>query len=364
MPEPSLGTLFGIVAASPAETAVHKPPKPLREVLSDAGRKALGGGIPGMAAMATQVLSLMWMRTTINYQYRYGTDTMTALKTLYREGGVPRFYRGVLPALIQGPMSRFGDTAANAGTLALLDSYDTTRGLPLGVKTLAASTAAGAFRVFLMPVDTCKTIMQVEGKDALAALSSKVRTAGPGVLYHGALASAAATFVGHYPWFATYNYLNATLPKAPADDLPRKLGRSAVIGFCSSFISDVCSNSIRVIKTTKQTTKEATTYPQVARMIIAKDGLVGLFGRGLKTKIIANGVQGICFTIVWRLGQDWWESHHVGVAPTSPQLAAAGAAAAAATPANGGGGGDEQVRLAAATPAEEPAAAAAAGGSK
>ncbi len=45
--------------------------------------------------------------------------------------------------------------------------------------------------------------LQVEGKDALAHLAGKVRTSGPGVLYHGALAASAATFVGHYPWFAT-----------------------------------------------------------------------------------------------------------------------------------------------------------------
>lgn len=44
------------IAASPAEGSIEpKPPKPLGEVLSDAGRKALGGGIPGMVAMATQV---------------------------------------------------------------------------------------------------------------------------------------------------------------------------------------------------------------------------------------------------------------------------------------------------------------------
>ncbi len=45
-----------IIAASPAEGSTEpKPPKPLGEVLSDAGRKALGGGVPGMVAMATQV---------------------------------------------------------------------------------------------------------------------------------------------------------------------------------------------------------------------------------------------------------------------------------------------------------------------
>lgn len=38
-----------------------------------------------------------------------------ALRHLYKEGGVVRFYRGLGPALLQGPLSRFGDTAANAG---------------------------------------------------------------------------------------------------------------------------------------------------------------------------------------------------------------------------------------------------------
>ena len=67
------------------------------------------------------------------------------------------------------------------------------------------------------------------------------------------------------------------------------------------------SNSLRVIKTTKQTSAEAVTYPQVVRNIIAKDGLVnGLLIRGLGTKILANGLQGMMFTVLWRLGQDWW----------------------------------------------------------
>ena len=32
------------------------------------GDRALGGGLPGASAMAIQVLSLMWLRTTVNYQ--------------------------------------------------------------------------------------------------------------------------------------------------------------------------------------------------------------------------------------------------------------------------------------------------------
>jgi hypothetical protein len=63
--------------------------------------------------MAIQVFSLMWMRTTMNYQFKNGGGFVSTLRTLYSEGGVVRFYRGILPALIIGPMSRFGDTAAN-----------------------------------------------------------------------------------------------------------------------------------------------------------------------------------------------------------------------------------------------------------
>jgi hypothetical protein len=111
--------------------------------------------------MGINVLSLMWIRTTINFQYRYGTGTMEAFRTLYKDGGIPRFYRGLLPALIQGPLSRFGDTAANTGTLAALEAFEFTSNLPVGLKTVAASVGAAGFRILLMPVDTFKTTMFV-----------------------------------------------------------------------------------------------------------------------------------------------------------------------------------------------------------
>lgn len=130
-----------------------------------------------------------------------GMTTTAAMKTLYKEGGVLRFYRGVGPALIQGPMSRFGDTAANAGVLTLLNESASTKDLPIPIKTAAASAAAGGFRIFLMPVDALKTTMQVEGKNGIPILMSKIRTGGVSVLYHGALAAAAATWAGHFPWW-------------------------------------------------------------------------------------------------------------------------------------------------------------------
>lgn len=275
------------------------------EIRQKAVKRATGGGIAGASAMGIQVVSLMWLRTTMNYQYRNGTTTTQALKHLYNDGGrglggIRRFYRGIGPGLIQGPMSRFGDTAANTGTLTLMNAHPMTKDLPVAAKTLAASGAAASWRICLMPVDACKTILQVEGKGALGKLAGKVRAGGPQVLWHGALAACTATFVGHYPWFATFNTLDEKLPKADPNSLLQKLSRRALMGFCASVISDTCSNSIRVTKTFKQTSTTPVTYPQAVRMVIEKDGLVGLFGRGLKTRILANGVQGLMFSILWK----------------------------------------------------------------
>merc|ERR1719394_2092328 len=123
-------------------------------IIEKGSARALGSGGAGATAMVIQVCSLMWMRTIMNYQYRYGTTTKIAAQTLWKEGGIRRFYRGVLPALFQGPLSRFGDTAANTGMLTLLNSMDSTKDLSVGIKTVAASASAAAFRIFLMPIDT------------------------------------------------------------------------------------------------------------------------------------------------------------------------------------------------------------------
>ncbi|CAM9197810.1 unnamed protein product [Ascophyllum nodosum] len=290
------------IMSSTASSGPSSTPKPealtTKEILDKSLKRAVGGGVSGALAMGINVGTLMWMRTTINYQLRHGGGTFEALRTLYSQGGIPRFYRGVGPALIQGPMSRFGDTAANTGILALMESYDSTRELPVGVKTLCASVAAALWRIFLMPVDTTKTMMQVEGKDGFPALVKKVKAKGPMVLYHGAIAASTATLVGHYPWFLTYNYLQEAIPKQ--DTTAKKLGRNAIIGFCSSVVSDTCSNSIRVVKVYKQSHTEGVSYVQAVREVINQDGLKGLFGRGLQTKIVANGMQGLLFSVLWK----------------------------------------------------------------
>lgn len=282
-------------------TAEDAPPT-FGEIMDKAKNKAFRGGLAGMGAGVVQVLTTMWLRTTINYQYRHGTTTATAFRTLYSQGGIPRFYKGLAPCLIQNPLCKFGDTAANAGAFALLDSYPVTKELPSAVKSVFASACAATWRIFMMPVDTVKTIMQVEGNNGLSMLAAKFKSGGPTVFYQGAGATVAATFAGHFPWYATFNFLQAKVPQQ--DDMLMKLVRNAGIGFTCSFTADTVSNSLRVVKVTKQTYHEPISYRKAVSIVIEKDGVIGLFTRGLGTKILANGFQGIMFTVTWKFFEE------------------------------------------------------------
>ena len=99
-------------------------------------------------------------------------------------------------------------------------------------------------------------------------------------------------------WFFTYNFLSEKIPKQETTMM--ELGRRALMGFCASAVSDTCSNSIRIIKVYKQSHPDQLTYPQVVSMVLAESGVFGLFFRGLETKILANGLQGILFSILWK----------------------------------------------------------------
>ena len=220
------------------------------------------------------------------------------------------------------------------GILALFDTLPQTQGLPLPLKTACGSAAAGLWRILLMPIDTSKTAMQVQGKEGLDQLWKSVADAGsPGPLYRGAFAQAAATTVGHFPWFATYNFLNDQLPVVDVagteNGLFLSLVRSAFLGLAASCVSDCTSNSLRVIKTTKQTIqleskadetpleqeegsasagsirkKKIMSYPEVVAYIIETDGVAGLFGRGLQTRLLTNAIQGAAFSVLWKYFQN------------------------------------------------------------
>ena len=108
-----------------------------------------------------------------------------------------------------------------------------------------------------------------------------------------------------------------------------KLCRHAVCGFGATCVSDVVSNVIRVLKTTVQTAEVSISYTEVqrdigeiwadagrcrpsnpnpnpnpnqaAKQVIEKEGVIGLFTRGLGTRLLTNGIQASLFSVVWKV---------------------------------------------------------------
>ena len=258
--------------------------------INDIINKSIKNGLSGGSAMVFQVSTLMWLRTTMNYQFKNGGGTLDTIKLLYKEGGVPRFYRGYLFALMNGPISRFGDTAMNDFAQRYFQDQN------MMVRTGIGSLGATSWRVLIMPNDACKSHLQIHGKEGLNILRGKIRTQGVPVLWNGAGASISANFIGHYPWFLTYNYLQENIPKWGDN---RDMLRSMAIGFSSSSISDTVSNSIRVLKINRQTSIESQSYYQAFREIVKKEGTIGFLTRGLKTKILINGIQSSMFVLIY-----------------------------------------------------------------
>ena len=258
-------------------------------------QKALKSGLNGFKAMTIQVFSLMWLRTIMNYQYKNGGSFKEVFLKLYKEGGIRRFYSGIIPALIQGPLCRFGDTFSNTIILNFLKQSS----IPIFIKTGIASGTSGIIRIILSPVDTLKTMQQVEGKNALKKLSKKIKENGFLSLYDGALANGLLNILGHYPWFLVHNYLDKYLPLYD-NNIILRLMRNAFIGFASSCVSDIISNSIRVLKTSIQTGEGKKSYKEIFEEIKKKEGIKEVFVRGLNTRLITNGIQGLMFNILWK----------------------------------------------------------------
>lgn len=265
---------------------------PSNPIFEKALNRSLNAGAAGYSAMVFQVTSMMWLRTTMNYQFKNGGTTLSTLKLLYKDGGIPRFYRGVSFALINAPIARFGDTAANVGVMSYLEDSDMSK----ANKTFIGSSIAGLWRITIMPIDAFKSHLQIHGNDGISILKKKIAKEGYKSLYNGAKASYFGTLVGHFPWFYTYNYLQDEIPKQESAIL--NFLRSGSIGFCSSATSDIVSNSIRIMKINKQTGNEAS-YKEVVENVLKKDGVVGMFTRGLKTKLLINGLQGFIFVVVF-----------------------------------------------------------------
>jgi len=297
-------------------------PGSTRANLWNSFQDAWGAGKAGFSAAIVSVLTLMWLKTATVYQYRYGGDLKSALKKLMAQGGISRLYQGMPIALVEGPLARFGDTAAQVGVLAFLNSFPETAALPIPIRTAAVSINVCVWRILCLPLDTSKVALQVEGPGALEQLKKKVMEQGPAPLFQGWLPSTLEVVVKDFPFFLTYNYLALYLPTASKDQVLLALLRAAFIGVAASCSGDIVSNSLRVIKTTQQTgalnrngtlaarkalgdkgAEGGLSIREALALVLETDGIKGLLGRGLKSRLLGSAIQGALFNVLWKYFQ-------------------------------------------------------------
>eukprot|EP00913_Durusdinium_trenchii_P008530 g8010.t2 len=278
-----------LIFAMPAFDAQAVQKTKMKAVMAQALQKAWRSGSMGFLAGTSQVLVFMWLRTAMNYQYKFGGSLREVLQKLWAEGGLLRLYQGLFWAILQVPLSRFGDVAANDLSLAVARVWV----LPLSMTTFLGSISGAAWRILITPVETCKTILQTDGSQILR---KKLMRGGLFGLWEGWEGNYLANLLGSYPCFVAMNLLQHHLP-VPRGRL-QVLGRSALIGAIGTSASDVVANFMCIIKTKKQTSSEDCSYWRAAQQIIEKDGVGGVFFRGLGTRILINILQGSFFNVL------------------------------------------------------------------
>lgn len=267
---------------------------------------AIRGGLSGTLAMTAQVLSFMWLHTTIRYQYQYGSSMKESFLILYRQGGMARLYQGLPCALLNGPLIRFGSTAANSGTLAAFDT-PTLRTVPIAVKTFCATSFFVVWRVFLMPVDFLQTVFQVRGNRAISTLKAEYRVFGPKMFWRGSVGIATNSFIGTYAWFGTFNALQALLNRryrSKETPLATKTLQNGLCGLTAAFASSIFTNGIDVLKTHRQTGGGTTTYLMALRKIRETETFGQFWCRGLRPRLALDGIQGFVFSMLWKFFEE------------------------------------------------------------
>lgn len=287
----------------PNVVVMHIKETRFNDITNQAIEEGWKSGLNAALAFSVQIISLMWLHTTMTYEYKFGGQgILKTIKLLKNQGGFRRFYLGIGPALIQGPLGRFGDTATSTFVLTLFSSYGFSH-VPMILQTSCASGFAAMWRVCLMPLNTLQTMRQVQGSGGLDVLKQKLRTHGYPVLFHGASGEYASTFGGHLLWFGTYNTLNKAI--SMPEETKYKIIRNGGIGISAAIVTDICTNWIRVIKTFRQCHTEPITYANCVKSIIKEDGGPGqLFIRGLRTRLAFSCLQGFVFSVMWNLIQD------------------------------------------------------------
>jgi len=234
-------------------------------------KETLEKSTKALKASFLNISTCFWLNTIVQHQYKNGNGFMKTCKILYKENGIKRFYSGYTPTVIHGTASRFCDYLAH---YMMEKPWGTTK-LNLTSQVVLGGLVSSMFQIMTMPLETCKVLNQLHGKQrALKILKLRLKKK-PLILWKGCRENSLANFIEHVGWFQTYEYLDKNLPNE------HTLLRSWFLGLTSGATTDILSNHLKIVKTMKQSTN--LNYNQIVKQIIQKNGVHGLVSRGLGT---------------------------------------------------------------------------------
>ena len=245
----------------------------------------------GFTGGALQVTTLLWLRTANNYQYKHGTTLTDTMKTLYKQGGILRFYRGYIPSLFLGSSIKFGEI--NAYYYSKQCNFNEMERL------MFISSVSSFLKLMFVPIDTLDIFLQVEGKNGIKILKDKVNNHGVKVLYYGLTPWITYNFVSTFTWFKVHNYLDDKFKNKCKDGIEFNI-KNGLIGLGSSIVSDTITNPLRILKIYKQSNTSEISYAETYKNIIKTRGASEFFIRGLKTRLMIHGLQNMFFVVIWK----------------------------------------------------------------
>jgi len=223
-----------------------------------------------------QASALFWIKPIIKSQYVYGGSLYQSFQFLKNEGGIPRFYRGFLPAVLKSGIGRTSD-------ITIYTKMNKMYGNDKYFSSLMSGTLSAIVKIAILPLDTLSNIYQVHGKDGYKHAK--------GNLYRGALAYGAIHSISSSSWLLSYSHMK-DIKVFENDNFNYML-----TGFTCSAITDTIVNPLRVIKTNKQAFANEKSYFAIVQDMM-KDGL-GLY-RGYRTRLTYNAINGALFVLFWQ----------------------------------------------------------------
>lgn len=252
----------------------------------------------GFGTGLVQVSSLLWLRTVTNYQYKHGISMKNAFKNLYNDGGIFRFYRGYIPAIVTASICKMGDLNG----YYLVNDPNLNLNLNNFEKNIIIASISNTTRFIVMPIDTLDMFLQVEGSNGMKMLKNKIKTDGIQTLYHGCSMWLTTNFIGSFVWFGTYQTLEPIFTK-------KNNFNNAIIGFGSSMMSDIATNPLRSLKVYKQSNHISINYLDSFKEMVHDKGIINMMTRGLFTRVMTHGIQSAMFVVVWKNIEDYFNKN-------------------------------------------------------